>query len=142
MELRRVEVSDETAFNAWFDVLRRSDLRRDGTVGQGWHPDEWRARALNRDQAKVWHLLSFGGVGDTPVAIAALEVTRDDNLHWVRAELHVDPTLRRRGFGSSALRHLERYAKDLDRSCLVVTAIEGSREVGRGSNRGFAPRHG
>ncbi len=142
MRWSRVNASDPSQFDPWFDVLRRSEEARHGRPGQGWHPDEWRVRAIDVDAPKVWHLFSYGDDVAHPVAMGALEYTRDDNQHWVRGELHVLPEHRRRGIGSAALHQLERSALELDRPTLVVSVTEGSDEVGTAPNREFAPRMG
>jgi GNAT superfamily N-acetyltransferase len=74
--------------------------------------------------------------------VGALEVTRDDNLAFIEGSLFVDPSERRRGYGSAMLAQLEACARELRRPTLVVFATEGSGEIGRAPNRSFAPRHG
>ena len=142
MQMRRVDATDPHDFDEWFSLFARCDHARDGVSGQGWHPDEWRARASADHEAKVWHLLSFGDLGQLPVAVASAEVGRDDNLHWLRTDLQVDPELRRRGHGTAALHVLENYTRSLGRQSLVVNVMEGSNEVGRAPNRSFAPLMG
>jgi hypothetical protein len=73
-----------------------------------------------------------------PVAVAALEVTRDDNLHWIRGDLFVDPSHRHRGYGTAVLGELESRARELQRATLVINVIEGAHEIGSGPNRPFA----
>ena len=87
-------------------------------------------------------LFSYGDDLLHPVAVAALEVTRDDNLHWIRGELFVDPLERRKGYGSAALEHLEATARNLGRPALLFWVMEGGRDDVREPNRGFAPRQG
>ncbi|HEY5112048.1 MAG TPA: GNAT family N-acetyltransferase [Acidimicrobiales bacterium] len=141
MEFSRVDPISDDQFDAWFGVLHRSELERDEGGGGGWLPSEWRARALD-ESAPVYHqLFSYGDDLLHPVAVAALEVTRDDNLHWIRGELFVDPLERRKGYGSAALLHLEATALDLQRPALLFWVMEGGRDV-KAPNRAFAPRHG
>jgi RimJ/RimL family protein N-acetyltransferase len=78
---------------------------------------------------------------DRPVAVGALEVTRDDNLAFIEGSLFVDPTERRQGYGSATLAELEACARELRRPTLVVFVIEGSGEIGVGPNRSFAAHH-
>ena len=141
VELRRVLPDNSEHFDRWFDVLNRSDMSRPGPRGQGWHPDEWRARAGDVHGPKNWQLLSFE-VDEGVVAVAALEVTRDDNLESFRADFHVDPRRCRRGHGTAAMDILKGYVAEMNRSTIVVTAIEGLGEVGVAPNRYFAPRLG
>jgi GNAT superfamily N-acetyltransferase len=138
----RIDATDDVQFDAWFGVLQRSEFARDGERGQGWHPDEWRARSVDESAPRVFRLYSYGPSPDRPVAVGALEVTRDDNLAFIEGNLFVDPTERRRGYGSAALAELERCAHELRRPTLVIFVIEGSREIGSGPNRGFAVHHG
>jgi GNAT superfamily N-acetyltransferase len=142
MIFRRIDANDDDQFDAWFAVLQRSELARDGERGQGWHPDEWRARSIDETAPKVFRLYSYGPSVDRPVAVGALEVTRDDNLAYIDGNLFVDPTERRRGYGSALLGELEGCARELHRPTLVVFVIEGSREIDSGPNRRFAAHHG
>jgi GNAT superfamily N-acetyltransferase len=142
MEFSRVDPTSDDQFDAWFGVLERSELDRDQGRGSGWLPSEWRARALDESVPVYHQLFSYGDDLVHPVAIGALEVTRDDNLHWIRGELFVDPVERRKGYGSDALGHLEATALRLQRPALLFWVMEGGRDYVRGPNREFAPRHG
>jgi GNAT superfamily N-acetyltransferase len=142
LNFSRIDPRDDALFDAWFGVLQRSERLRSNGENQGWHPDEWRARSLDETAPKVHYLYAYGVSPTTPVAVAALEVTRDDNLHWIRGDLFVDPSERRRGYGSVVLGELERCARALDRTSLLISVIEGSHEIGSGPNRLFAERHG
>lgn len=142
MTLRRINARDEREFAAWFDVFSRSELDRSDATNEGWHPDELRARAVNEDAPKIDHLLSYEIEPGVPVAVACMEITRDDNLHSVRTYFHVDPRLRRRGFGTAALARVEQYGRDLGRGRLVIGVIEGPQEVGTSPSRYFAPIRG
>jgi GNAT superfamily N-acetyltransferase len=142
MELTRIDATNDTQFDAWFGVLQRSERAREGEPGQGWHPDEWRARSTDESAPRVFRLYSYGPSVDRPVAIGTLEVTRDDNLTFIEGSLHVDPTERRHGYGSAVLAGLETCARELERPTLVIFTIEGSAEIGTGPNRVFAAQHG
>jgi GNAT superfamily N-acetyltransferase len=141
MEFVRVNAQNDEQFTAWFGVLERSEFARDHARRGGWRPQEWRARALDTS-APVHHELYSYGDPTNPVAISALEVSRDDNLDWIRGELWVDPTRRREGHGSRALAHLEARSRKLGRHALLFWVMEGIHERGSGANRAFAPRHG
>jgi GNAT superfamily N-acetyltransferase len=142
VQFSRIDANDDAQFDAWFGVLQRSEQARDGERGQGWHPDEWRARSIDETAPKYFRLYSYGPSLEHPVAVGALEVTRDDNLAFIEGNLFVDPTERRHGYGSTLLSELERCARELRRPTLVVFVVEGSREIGTGPNRAFATRHG
>jgi GNAT superfamily N-acetyltransferase len=142
MHFTRVDPRDGAQFSAWFNVLQRAEQSRDGAPGQGWHPDEWRARSIDETAPRYFRLYSYGPTIERPVAVGALEVTREDNLAFIEGSLFVDPAERRRGYGSAILNELESSARDLGRPTLVIFVIEGSREIGTGPNRAFAARHG
>ena len=142
MEFTRVDPTNDEHFDAWFGVLQRSEVLRDQGQGRGWHPSEWRARALDETAPAYHQLFSYGDDLLKPVAVGSLEVTREDNLHWIRGDLFVDPTQRRRGYGSLILGHLEDTARAIGRPTMLLWVIEGSDERGSGPSRNFAPQHG
>ncbi len=142
MQFTRIDAHDDELFDAWFGVLQRSEQSRDGAPGQGWHPDEWRARSIDEAAPRYFRLYAYGPSPQRPVAVGALEVTRDDNLAFIEGNLFVDPGERRRGYGTALLSELEAAARDLGRPTLLIFVIEGSREIGTGPNRVFAARHG
>jgi GNAT superfamily N-acetyltransferase len=142
LKFSRIDARDDAVFDAWFAVLQRSERLRSNNDTMGWYPAEWRARALDEAAPRVHHLFAYGPSIDAPVAVAALEVTRDDNLHWIRGDLFVDPPQRRRGYGSAMLHELERHSRELGRDSLIIHVIEGAHEIGSGPNRTFAELHG
>jgi len=142
MQQYRINPMVDEDFASWFAVYQRSERARDDENSSGWHPDEIRARAMDDGGPDVTHLLAFGDPGAAPVSVAKVEETRSDPTPWWRTELHVDPLLRGRGFGSAHLAELETYVRTRGRREIVVAVIEGANEVGRSPNRTFAPRHG
>jgi GNAT superfamily N-acetyltransferase len=142
MEFARIDAHDDMLFDAWFAVLQRSEQFRDGDRGQGWHPDEWRARATDELAPRVFRLYSYGPSLEQPVAVGSLEVTRDDNLAFIEGSLFVDPQERRQGHGAALLALLEEEARQLGRPALILFVIEGAGEIGAGPNRNFAARRG
>jgi GNAT superfamily N-acetyltransferase len=138
----RVDARDDAIFNPWFAVLQRSEQHRSDEDNMGWHPGEWRARSLDESAPKVHRLYSYGATPEAPVAVGALEVTRDDNLHWIRGDLFVDPTQRRCGYGTALLSELESRARELGRASLLINVIEDAHEIGTGPNRPFATARG
>jgi len=138
----RVDATNDEEFRAWFGVLHRAELLRDRGRHEGWLPQEWRARALDVAAPAYHQLFRWGEDPLRPVAVGALEVSREDNLHWMRGDLFVDPPERRRGFGSDLLTHLERTARAMNRGALLFWVPEDATERGAGPSRGFAPRHG
>ena len=97
---------------------------------------------IDETAPRYFRLYSYGPSFEHPVAVGALEVTRDDNLAFIEGNLFVEPTQRRRGYGSALLAELERCARELGRPTLLIFVIEGSREIGSGPNRSFAAHHG
>jgi GNAT superfamily N-acetyltransferase len=142
VQFGRIDANEDALFNPWFGVLQRSELHRESERGQGWHPDELRARSIDESAPKFYRLYSYGPSLERPVAVGALEVTRDDNFAFIGGQLYVDPSERRKGYGSALLAELETCARELQRPTLVIHVIEGSHEIGSGPNRFFAPRHG
>jgi len=117
------------------------------------------ARANLDDDAPAYHQLFVWGEDRLhPVAVGALEVTRKDNLSWIRGDLFVDPVERRKGHGTTLLGHLEETARQLGRSSLLfwssktppnavevridpslrATATTSSRRTSNGSSPGHA----
>ena len=141
MSIERVDPTNDEAFLEWFGVLQRSELHRNGGEGSGWQPDEWRARAIDADAPSVIHLFAKRHEGRV-VAVAGATVTRDDNLHSLRADLFVEPTERRKGFGTELLQFVEHYSRDLGRNEVTFWVIEGPGEIGTSTCRYFAPAQG
>jgi GNAT superfamily N-acetyltransferase len=142
MNLVRVDAADDEQFAAWFDVLHRSELERDRGRDEGWLAQERRARALDETAPLYHQLFVFGDDPLHPLAIAVLEISSLDNLDWIRGELFVDPSHRHHGYGSLALRRLEKRARALRRQSLLFWVVEAPEEHGAGPNRRFCPRHG
>lgn len=141
MEFARLDAQNDVEFYAWFGVLQRSEFARDRGRRGGWLAQEWRARAMD-ERAPVYHELYRYGNPHRPVAIGALEVSRADNLDWIRGELFVDPTRRRAGHGTRVLAHLEARSRELERHALLFWVMGGVHERGSGANRAFAPVRG
>ena len=140
MNFARVDAGDDAEFAAWFDVLDRAE-RADSRRQDGWLPQEWRARALDVDAPTYFEIYSYGDLL-APLAVGALEVSRVDNLEWIRGDLFVDPAHRRQGHGSAALARLEDQARSLGRRTLIITVNEDEGVLGAGASRHFAPAKG
>jgi GNAT superfamily N-acetyltransferase len=136
----RVNPRVDEEFQAWFDVLHRSELDRDQGRDEGWLPQERRARALD-EAAPIYHQLFALSDDSSFVAIGSLELSPEDNVEWIRGELFVDPQRRRKSYGSTMLAHLEATAQSLGRSSLLFWVVEDTWEHGSGPNRSFAPLH-
>jgi len=136
----RVDARDDDEFTAWFGVLERSEHADSRGRRDGWLPQEWRARALDLDAPSYVEIFSYGPA-HAPRAVGALEVTRTDNLEWIRANLFVDPRQRRQGHGSATLAHLEDRARALGRRTLIFNVREDERDLYAGPSRHFAPLH-
>ncbi|MFZ0768586.1 MAG: GNAT family N-acetyltransferase [Acidimicrobiales bacterium] len=141
MNYLRIDPRNDEEFQAWFEVLHRAELDRDQGRDEGWLAQEWLARATD-EMAPNYHQLFAWGEGTTYVGVGALELSRDDNLGWIRGDLFVDPPERRKGYGSAMLAQLETTARELNRSSLLFWVVEDTHERGSGPNRAFAPLNG
>jgi GNAT superfamily N-acetyltransferase len=139
VSLRRIDHNDGAQLREWYGVYSRcQDLTG---FGARWKLEEIRARAADLQAPMVTHLL-VDDHGGRVVAVAAVEEIRDPARRSTRAELLVDPSYRRLGYGKTALSDLEEFARSLGRRELIVNAEEGAHEVGTGPSRHFAPTHG
>ena len=141
MEVRRIDPDDEAAFNAWYAVLRATDLEHWPDLG-GWSRREVHALVSPKDAAIEYFCLSaIDAVGQT-VGIAMCEVPRRDNRHSASVDVRVQFEHRRHGVGTAVLAEAERLIAAEGRSVLnaffeVPTAMLEADVAG-----GFARRMG
>ncbi len=119
--------------------MQRAELFRSQDNGPGWQFEE--IQALANDPVTPMHLHAWYEDGRI-VGVAGLRMTTLENMHSLRADLYVDPDQRRRGYGRALLHDVESYAHEQGRREIIVYAMEGAHEVGRGPNRAFAPACG
>lgn len=141
MTLLRIDATSDADFEHWFEVIHRGEVERDGGEEGGWLPDELRARALDESAPAYFQLYALD-IDDECVAVAALEITQEDNVHTSWVTIMVDPRRRRRGHGTRILREIESLARAQGRTHLVVSSKEMADEWGAGASRSFAPRLG
>jgi GNAT superfamily N-acetyltransferase len=99
----QIDPRDGTAFDAWFGVLRTTDLER-WPDQPGWQRVERLAMALGEDGPEEHRCLVARGAGGHVDGVADLEMFRRENLHVARVDVRVLPAARRRGVGSALVR--------------------------------------
>ncbi len=109
LELVRVDPYDEPSLRSWAELTAASAREEIGEHATAWAPEEILATAqeaggLRRD------LFFLGRLDGEPVATGWLALRLLDNLDGAELDVHVRPDLRRRGFGSAMLAHLEAVA--------------------------------
>jgi hypothetical protein len=138
----RIDASVDEEFNAWFAVLQRSEQRRDGERGQGWHPDEWRASSIDESARQGLPSLLLSARSTNPWLS---ERSKSPAMTTSPSSKGTSSSIRPSGVAGTVRRsspNLKRGARDLDRPTLIIFVIEGSREIGAGPNRSFAAHHG
>lgn len=138
MEIREIQVSDDSDFAAWFGVFDAAD-RHDVPDVPRWLEREQRVRRADSDyRTNVLWLAEDEG---SAVGAASLALSLNDNLNVGMVDLAVLPEARRRGIGTALLRHVEKYAEPAGRSSLIAF-IRG--RLGEQSSPGtaFAESHG
>lgn len=138
MDIRRIDVSDQADFAAWYAVYEAAQ-EHDVPGGPRWLEHE--CRVAYESSAAYDTTLWLAEDGDAPVGGAALELPLKDNPRLGEVELMVHQDARRRGIGTALLAEIEKQAADGGRSSLVgyVTlplAADGP------PGAAFAERHG
>jgi GNAT superfamily N-acetyltransferase len=140
MEMVTVDPDDGRDFPLWFAVVDVAERLRD-PFDTGWRPQEWRAFAADEADGQRVEFFNFLE-GEEVVAAAAMFFSLHEMSERARLEIYVHPAVRRRGYGTEALRQCEAYIVSQGRTECLVTVREGSYEVATAPNRTFAPSHG
>jgi GNAT superfamily N-acetyltransferase len=117
MEVRRIDPDDVTAFDAWYAVLRETDVERWPTLG-GWTRREAHALVSPKDAALEYRCLSAVDATGTTVGIALCELPRRENQHTASFDVRVRAEDRRHGVGSALVAEVERTMTADGRSVL------------------------
>jgi GNAT superfamily N-acetyltransferase len=116
-EVRRVDVTDEAALRAWWDVGRVASAH--DQVDDYWPTWETaRAGYLTPDPARHYVRLA-AHAGDEVVGLAQLQLEDLDNTHFAFLQLRVRPDRRGSGFGSALLAAVEDAARAERRTTLL-----------------------
>jgi GNAT superfamily N-acetyltransferase len=150
VQVEEIDPLDETAFDAWFAVIRATDAERRPDQ-PGWQRVERLAMALDQDGPEEHRLLvarhgadgTDAGDGVRGVCgVADVEFSRRENLHLARAEVRVLPASRRLGVGTSLVQAIEELAAAAGRTELGgmdETPVRADYEDAAGP---FAVQHG
>jgi GNAT superfamily N-acetyltransferase len=117
LEIRDVEVSDESALREWYDVWRAGQRHRPAEVIPSW--ESARVPLMTpRDDFDV----SLFGVSDAGalVGVALLNLPMADNPTVAYADLMTHADHRRRGVGTALVAELERRARSAGRERLLT----------------------
>jgi len=117
MEVRRIDPDDEAAFDAWYAVVRSTDLEHWPDLG-GWTRREAHALVSPKDAAIEYFCLSAIDAAGQTVGIALCEVPRRDNRHSASVDVRVLSEQRRQGVGTAILAEAERLISAEKRSVL------------------------
>jgi GNAT superfamily N-acetyltransferase len=127
-------------FRAWAAVYEADGRHTLGAAHSGWTLEELRELERSTERRRLaWAAVE----GDEVVAAVSLSMPQHDNLAMAGITLAVLPGRRRRGIGTTLLRHAEERARDHGRSVLMSEtqwAFEGADESGEGfaARRGYA----
>jgi RimJ/RimL family protein N-acetyltransferase len=120
VEIRPVDVADETAFAAWYDAYRAADVHG-RTHPMPFALEEKRARLGGGSVGE--RRLGFGAYdAGGPTSCGVLELPLRDNRDTAWAGVWTPPTHRGRGYGSAVLDHLLEVVRE-DRRDTVVVAV-------------------
>lgn len=139
MELRVLDVRDETDLRRWWEVGAAANAERPGDPWPAWEANRVALAADNseRDQTLVLAL-----DGDEPVGAHMYLLPLNDNLHAAYADLFVVPARRREGIGRLLLADIEERTRSAGRTTLLVeaTAAPGQQSAGSlfGAAHGYA----
>jgi GNAT superfamily N-acetyltransferase len=112
-----IDSHDETAFAAWYEVLRVTDLER-WPDSPGWDLRTVKAMADQRHGATDFICLAATDGAGATVGIAMLQVPKRENRHQVTVDVRVFPEFRRRGIGTALVAETERWATAAGRDIL------------------------
>ena len=115
LEIRPVDLHDETALRAWWEVGRAATAERPGKPWPAWEVSRAALPADNpeRDTTLVGVL-----DGETMVATAMMLVPLQENLRTCSLNVYVLPSRRRQGIGTALLADVEARAGEHGRTTL------------------------
>jgi GNAT superfamily N-acetyltransferase len=141
VEVAEIDPRHEAAFDAWFAVLRATDMER-APDKPGWQRVERLAMALDDDGPERHRLFVARDGGGVVRGIADVELYRRENLALARVDLRVLPASRRRGIGSGLLAAVEQVVVAAGRTELGGMDETPVRVDYEDAGGPFALRHG
>jgi GNAT superfamily N-acetyltransferase len=117
MAVHLIDSHDDAAFDAWYEVLRVTDLER-WPDNPGWDHRTVKAMADLEGGATEFLCLAATDQSGTTVGIALLQVPTRENLHQLTVDVRVLPAHRRRHIGSALVHETERWAAAAGRRVL------------------------
>ncbi len=140
MDIRPIDVHDDTLFKAFFEIMRSAELfEREDMPMWSYHEAAVHYRTPHPDQ-EVRPFAAFEGA--TMVGIATMSLPVKDNTDKVYAQVDVAPDQRRRGIGSALTEHIVTETRAIGRT---VVLGESNIEISLRENhpyRRFAEKHG
>lgn len=127
LDIRAIDVHDETALRAWWEVGKAATAERPGNPFPAW---EVSRTALPADNPERDTTLVGAYDGDDMVGCALVLFTRIENLHTCGFDLYVVPTRRREGIGTHLLAAVESMAASRGRSTLQCEGYVPPGETG------------
>jgi GNAT superfamily N-acetyltransferase len=144
VEVAEIDPHDELSFDAWFSVMRATDMER-WPDKPGWQRVERLAMALDQDGPEEHRLLvarEGAGIEGVVCGVADIEFSRRENLRLARTDLRVLPAHRRCGVGSSLLAAVEQLVDAAGRTELGGMDEQPSRLDYVDAAGPFARHHG
>ncbi|MEO5663723.1 MAG: GNAT family N-acetyltransferase [Nocardioides sp.] len=127
LEIQDVDLQDETALRAWWEVGSAATAERPGTPWPAW---EVSRSALAADNPEYDMTLLGAFDGDAMVGSVMLLVPLHENLHTCSLNVYVLPSRRREGVGSRLVAAVEERAASLGRTTLQSEGYVPSGESG------------
>jgi GNAT superfamily N-acetyltransferase len=115
MKVVQIDPDDGALFDAWFAVLRETDLER-WPDRPGWQRAERLAQALDTEGPEEHRCLLARDDSGQGIGMADLEMFRRENQHLARLEVRVRPAARRLGVGRALVETAQEIARSLGRS--------------------------
>lgn len=139
LEIRAVDLHDETALRAWWEVGKAATAERPGNPFPAW---EFSRTALAADNPEYETTLVGAFDGAAMVGSVLFLAPRNENVHTCSLNLYVLPSRRREGIGSLLVADVEARAAALGRTTLQSEGYVPPGETGPAevfaSARGFA----
>jgi GNAT superfamily N-acetyltransferase len=139
MDIRQFDVSDDTAFSRYYEIMRAAELAED-TARPFWTEHEAKVFFGGDDSEEPVLLAAFEG--DTMVGGGLAVFTLMDNTDKCFVSAFVAPELRRRGIGSALVEEAKALAVQRGRSTVLAESTISFDRRDDHPDRRFAEKHG